>query len=250
MLERELSFDDKRRYVSPVLYGLHEALSRKMSTCIRGTVLDAGCGYAPFRRLLEQFSDRYESLDQKQFLNDQTHMADIQSMDAIPSGRYDAILCSEVLEHLPRPEAALREVHRLLKSDGVLILTVPYLSRLHDEPHDYYRYTRHGLRYLLESHGFRGIEIERTGSYFSFLGHQVATCLIGTTWHLPGIRWISVVLVAGLVTLPSRLADRLLGSERLPLGYIAIARRHTELPLHDYPHAPRVPSSEPHRGHS
>ena len=68
---------------------------------------------------------------------------------------FDFILVSEVLEHVTRPHDAAKEIHRLLKPGGTLILTVPFIFPIYDRPHDYFRYTEYGLRYL-----FSGLSIQ------------------------------------------------------------------------------------------
>ena len=64
--------------------------------------------------------------------------------------KFDNILCTEVLEHLHTPQKAIAEMKRVLKKDGKLILTTRFLFPLHDIPHDYYRYTKYGLRNLFK----------------------------------------------------------------------------------------------------
>lgn len=64
---------------------------------------------------------------------------------------FDIILCSEVLEHLHSPHIAIAEMQRVLKKGGKLILTTRFLFPIHDAPHDYYRYTRHGLEHLFKN---------------------------------------------------------------------------------------------------
>ncbi len=224
-LERKLSGRSTRRYFSPVLYGLERALASSFRRYVHGTVLDAGCGHQPYRSSLEQLAERYESIDWQKRFDDQTYQGDVQSMPSVESARYDTVICSEVLEHLPRPADALREIHRVLKPGGRIILSVPYLSRLHEEPHDYYRYTRHGLGHLLHAAGFTVLHLDRTGSIFSFLGHQASTLLVCGTWHVPVVRWAAFWMNVGLVTFPCRAADRLLGSDKIPLGYVAVAQK-------------------------
>lgn len=224
-LELRLAGRRARRYFSPALYALEEALSSALHRHVRGAVLDAGCGHQPYRRVIEEHARRYESIDWKKRFDDQTYQGDVQSMPQVESSRYDTVVCSEVLEHLPRPADALREIHRVLKPGGRIIVSVPYLSRLHEEPHDFYRYTRHGLTHLLEAAGFTVLELDRTGSVFSFLGHQASTLLVCSTWHVPLVRWMAFWLNAGLITVPCRAADRVFGSDRIPLGYVAIAEK-------------------------
>ena len=147
-------------------------------------------------------------------------------MPQVPSARYDTILCCEVLEHLPRPELALAELYRLLRPGGHLILSVPFLCRLHEEPHDYFRFTEHGLAELLSRQGFVVNAIVPTGGLFSFLGHQVSSVLMASVWRVPLLREVTMVLNAGLVVAPSRALDRLSGVVRsLPVGYVVVAAK-------------------------
>lgn len=82
---------------------------------------------------------------------------------------FDAIICSEMLEHVLDPIPVLCEAHRVLKADGILLICVPFLYRTHAEPYDYARYTDHYWRKTLASLGFTDIEIERQGLYWSVL---------------------------------------------------------------------------------
>lgn len=62
---------------------------------------------------------------------------------------FDVVLCTEVLEHLPEPQRAIDEMFRVLKPGGTLLLTTRFLFPIHDAPHDYFRFTKYGLRHLL-----------------------------------------------------------------------------------------------------
>lgn len=64
-------------------------------------------------------------------------------------GEFEQILCTEVLEHLHTPEQAIVEMRRVLAPGGTLILTTRFVFPIHDAPHDYFRYTKYGLHYLL-----------------------------------------------------------------------------------------------------
>ncbi len=63
--------------------------------------------------------------------------------------RFDAVVMCEVLEHVREPSRAIANIHKFLRRGGVLILSTPFIFPLHDQPHDYYRFTRHGLEWLL-----------------------------------------------------------------------------------------------------
>lgn len=77
---------------------------------------------------------------------------------------FDAVVMAEVLEHVRKPHVAIDRVYAALKSNGKLIITAPFVFPLHDRPHDYFRFTKYGLRYLLSD--FCDVKImERNGWY-------------------------------------------------------------------------------------
>jgi SAM-dependent methyltransferase len=86
---------------------------------------------------------------------------------------FDAVVCTQVLEHVPEPLQVLRESFRVLKAGGRLFLSAPQSWHQHQKPYDYYRYTSFGLRYLLERAGFTVESIQNMGGYFWFLSFQL-----------------------------------------------------------------------------
>jgi SAM-dependent methyltransferase len=87
-------------------------------------------------------------------------------------GSVDAILTTQTLEHLTDPQIFLDETARVLRPGGTLHLTAPQSFREHQAPHDYFRYTRYGLRLLAERAGYADIEIEDLGGFFCFMGDR------------------------------------------------------------------------------
>jgi SAM-dependent methyltransferase len=217
---------DARKRLSPILLSLTNELAPRLRSHAHGQFLDAGCGTQPFRTVIEPQVDRYISLDIEARVDDVDFIANVEDMGVVASGSIDAMLCSEVLEHVPHPAKAIGEFARILRPGGALLLTVPFLARLHEEPHDYFRYTRHGLRTLLDEGGFDVKEIAETGSLFSFVGHQVSLGLLGLTWHLRLLRRVMVALNSLFVVRPATALDRLARMNRLlPLGYVVVATR-------------------------
>jgi SAM-dependent methyltransferase len=76
----------------------------------------------------------------------------------IRDASFDVVLCTEVLEHLPEPQRAVDEMFRVLVPGGQLLLTTRFLFPIHDAPHDYFRFTKYGLRHLLRR--FEIVELE------------------------------------------------------------------------------------------
>ena len=215
-----------RKRLSPVLFGLTNELVPRLQSHAHGQFLDAGCGTQPFRSVVEGQVDRYLAFDIEARVEDVDFIGTVEDMSAVADRSVDTVLCSEVLEHVPRPAVALGEFARILRPGGTLLLTVPFMARLHEEPHDYFRYTRHALRTLLDDAGFDAKEIVETGSLWSFLGHQVSLGVLGLTWHLRPLRPVAVALNSWFVVRPAALLDRITGMGRLlPLGYVVVATR-------------------------
>jgi SAM-dependent methyltransferase len=226
-IDVELAADpEARKVLSPALLGLTDALLPRLLERARGTLLDAGAGTQPFRAAVEGRVDRYVAYDIEARRDDVDLIGTVEDMSAVADASVDTLLCSEVLEHVPHPSIAVAEFARIVAPGGSLVLSVPFLARLHEEPYDFYRYTRHGLRTLLDDAGFDVDEIVETGSLCSFLGHQVAVAVLGVTWHVRWLRrWVRALNLA-LVVRPSVALDRALGSARLlPLGYVVVATR-------------------------
>ena len=109
------------------------------------------------------------------------------------------------------------------------LLSVPHLSRLHDLPHDYYRYTHIGLRHLLTQAGFEIVELQTKGGLFTFLGHQFSSVILSLAWGLPSLRPLVWSMNKWLVTLACYQLDRLTGNaSTFPLGYVVVARKPDE----------------------
>jgi SAM-dependent methyltransferase len=77
--------------------------------------------------------------------------------------RFDAVICSELLEHVPEPLNVVKEIHRVLKPKGSAIICVPFMNKIHGDPYDYGRYTDFFWNENLSRLGFQDIEIEKTG---------------------------------------------------------------------------------------
>jgi len=88
---------------------------------------------------------------------------------AVKSNSFDGAILAEVLEHVINPETVLKEAHRILKKDGVLFITTPFLVQVHGDPDDYLRYTASWYKQTLTTIGFEVQLIERQGGFFSVL---------------------------------------------------------------------------------
>jgi|SRR3989344_1589194 len=131
---------------------------------IRGVVLDAGSG--EIRRYKDFFKfDKYLTLD----IRPNGGADIIGSVENIPleNGSIDSIISTQVLEHVKNPAKAVREFYRILKSGGYCLITAPQLNELHEEPHDYFRFTKYGLEEIFENSGFKIILMEKRGGFWT-----------------------------------------------------------------------------------
>jgi len=135
------------------------------------------------------------------------------------SNSFDTIVVSDVMEHLADYETVWSELARLLRPSGKLIVGVPFLYWLHEDPHDYFRPTEFALRRFCERHGLRVIVLEPYGGALDVVFDIVAKHLAVSTILARAFYW------TGRATLP--LGRRLLArtERKFPLGYLLVAER-------------------------
>jgi SAM-dependent methyltransferase len=229
-IQQDLVNSPERRYLSPSVYGQYQVTLSLLRTYVQGRVIDLGCGDAPFQSQLAGSITDYDTLDLRPRIQT-TYVGDIQDMYMISDSTYDSALSLEVLEHVPDPFNAVREIYRILKPGAVAVISVPHLSRIHEAPYDYYRYTNFGLQHMLTQAGFEVVEVRRKGGLFSFLGHQCSTLLLGSVWGLPGLRQLAWFLNKWLITRPLYALDGMLDRGGIfALGYVVVARRPLVVP--------------------
>src|SRR5687767_8208848 len=152
---------------------------------LRGELLDVGCGQQPYRTYF-QHARRITACD---FDGSRGVVDFVCPAHAIPvpAQSFDAVLCTEVLEHVPDPLAVWQEFHRVLRPEGRVLLTTPMYWPSHEVPYDFYRYPEHGLRYLAEKGGFEVEELIPRGGMWAFLG-QVGIHVLGHYLPASGMR--------------------------------------------------------------
>ncbi len=135
--------------------------------CIKGQVVDLGCGASQYKEDILQLAENYIGVDWENGRHDQSHVDVFANLcETLPfdDAFADTIVSFQVMEHLPEPSIFLSEAYRILKSGGGIFITVPFMWHVHEAPHDYYRYTRYGLEYLFQKAGFANIRVlENTG---------------------------------------------------------------------------------------
>ncbi len=200
----------------------------------RGRLLDVGCGRKPYERLIRPYVDAYIGLDMPSSLYGNPHTDVLGSALALPfaSASVQTVLAVEVLEHLPDTALAIAELHRVLAQGGALFLTAPLNEPLHEAPHDYFRFTRYGLEFILGRGGFAVQGIRPRGGRWAGVGYRISRGLAGV-FGLPGADFTSslaalalpVLLVCALVQIVFAAIDAVIPDETDTLGYIVIAEK-------------------------
>ena len=196
----------------------------------RGRLLDLGCGYVPLYQTYRDYIDDVVCVDWPDSLHVNRYIdfyANLAEVLPITDGSFDTIILSDVLEHLPEPAKAWQEMARVLRPRGKLILNVPFYYWLHEEPHDYYRYTRHALRQFAEGAGFEVLVIESIGGVPEVLGDVTAKYLAMRGGRAKRRAKLVNFLVEHFLRSSAgrRMSERT--AERFPLGYFMIGEKRT-----------------------
>ena len=152
-----------------LLYDIGDRFLEKHSKYYKGTLYDLGCADAPFKEYFLQYCDEYIGVDWTKTLHNSKAdiVSDLNKELNIETNVADTIISLSVMEHLCEPQVFLNESYRILKDDGTMILGVPWMWWIHEAPHDYFRYTPYGLKYLLEKAGFKDVQVESTTGFFT-----------------------------------------------------------------------------------
>ena len=142
-------------------------------------VYDIGCGTKPFAAVLQDKVRKYLGVDVDDGFYDSSYIDIIGTAYEVPvgDGFADAVISSQVLEHLEYPEKAIAETARILKQGGLFFLAFPFLYPLHAEPHDYSRITEFKIKKMLEEFGFEILEFQRIGGFWYLAGMSLGMYL-------------------------------------------------------------------------
>lgn len=201
-------------------------------------VLDAGAGS---QKYASKFSrQRYETADFEQVdkhYKPSTYVCDLRSIP-VEDGRFDAVVFTQVMEHLPEPHLVLAELHRVLKPGGTMFFSAPLFYQEHEQPYDFYRYTQFGLTFQFSKAGFTIVELRWLEGFMATVAHQLRYLRS----HLPrspagfGGGPLGVLLLvlfqlfgatARVMALLARMADirHRFTDKGMPMNYMAILTR-------------------------
>ena len=220
-----------------VVTRIKQAIASQTS-CVKGIFLDVGCGVKPYEKVFGKYVDKYYGIEyspESGFRGNRADVAGDASEMPFADESFDTILCTEVMEHVMNPEKVIAEFARILKPDGVAIITVPFFYPIHDT-FDFFRYTDKGIAVIMERYG---LEIEEVRP-LSGTGVTIAMMLnmfifeIGFMWT----KWlypIGVVLrpflwiLMALINLGGWLAEKVIPSKQMAFNHLTVARKPRDL---------------------
>lgn len=193
---------------------------------VSGDLIDLGCGKVPLYHAYRDYVTECTCADWESTLHKNPYLdlsIDLNKPLPLLSETFNTIILSDVLEHIAKPDELWREMFRILKPGGKVILNVPFFYKLHEIPHDYFRYTKYALQNFADSSGFKVILLKEMGGLPEVLIDLInkffySTPLIGKT--------ISQLFqgTGGFFT-RTRLGKKLSNKtkDHYPLGYFMIA---------------------------
>ncbi len=169
-----------------------------------GKLLDIGCGIKPFKQYTSKIVTEHIGLDHAESPHGSNHVDIIGLADDLPfePDSFDTVLMTQVIEHIENPSRVFREINRILKPNGKLIVSWPFLYPIHEAPRDFYRYTKYEMHYFAKDARLEVIELNAVSgfwvSWYSFLsiylfGKSKVIYLLLSPFLLP-LKWICLFL--------------------------------------------------------
>jgi SAM-dependent methyltransferase len=194
----------------------------------KGRLLDLGCGKVPLFDAYRHYVTDNICIDWENTAYKNDHLdfeADLTKELPFADGEFDTIILSDVLEHIAEPERLCGEIARVLSPKGKLLMNVPFYYMLHEEPHDYYRFTEFALRRFMDRSGMQILQLHAMGGapevmldVFSknVMHVPVAGVPVATVSH-----WFTSALIH--TSVGRRISEAT--ARNFPLGYFLVAAK-------------------------
>ena len=156
-----------------IAFRLHNCGLQEAEKYAKGKLIDIGCGRMRASQVLGSQISEYVGVDHpstvRMYPSDKRpHLLCDASEIPVANNSFDTALMLAVIEHLDKPKEALDECFRILKKDGILIMTIPFMYPIHDAPYDFYRYTPFAIDKMLKKSGFKIIKLYAQGGFLEF----------------------------------------------------------------------------------
>jgi SAM-dependent methyltransferase len=152
---------------------------------VTGKLADLGCGHVPFYETYKPYITENTCIDWPNSAHVNQYLdvtCDLNQPIPLPDSSFNTIIISEVLEHIAEPDLIWAEMNRLLIPGGKILLSVPFLYRIHEAPYDFYRYTEFALRKYASKNKLEVIELTAFGGLPEVLTDIMAKNLTKIPW--------------------------------------------------------------------
>ncbi len=194
----------------------------------RGRTLDVGAGRLAWRSLLTRHVASYFSGDVTREHLDLDVVFDVTSGLPFADAAFDTVFCCSVLEHAPEPWEALSEMYRVLAPGGIAIVSLPFVLHLHDEPYDYYRFTRYGVEHLAKRAGFQVVQMVVNGGLLHLV-LNLPSVVLSTIWETASLRALIRPTTRLWLALARRLDNLFNLKELFASNYIVVLRKNEKI---------------------
>lgn len=200
---------------------------KHFSQRLHGKTLDIGCGTKPYQQYFT--NTEYIGLEIEIQTNRQEKKADFYydgKTFPFPDGTFDSALSNQVLEHVFTPNDFLKEVNRVMKREGILLLSVPFVWDEHEQPYDYARYSSFGLEHILKQNGFEILEQKKLGTPVETIFQLINAYLYKVTKKIPIIKQTTTFFIMSFFTIAGLIASKILpANEDLYLDNIILLKK-------------------------
>lgn len=203
-----------------------KAIRDRASTYFSGRMLEVGCGTKIKRFLVGDLVDEHIGLDHEDCPHDHSNIDIFGTAYEMPveDGSFDCILSTAVMEHLEEPQKAAEEAFRVLKSNGYGLYTVPLYWHLHEEPRDFFRYTKYGIEYIFRKAGFEIVEVTPLSGFITTFITEFNYYLMRRSRAFR-LEWLASGIVAFNNILFPRLDRGFLRDEKFTWMYVVVVQK-------------------------
>ncbi|MEP6596861.1 MAG: class I SAM-dependent methyltransferase [Ginsengibacter sp.] len=162
---------------SDFFYLVYIPLIRELKSAIvkyaKGKVIDIGCGNKPHEKIFEEKITEYIGCDIVQSSLQKVDILCEANNIPLPNNSFDTAFSTQTIEHVEDHQGLVNEAYRLIKPGGFFIVSGPMYWHLHEEPYDFFRFTKYGFKYIFEKAGFEMVEINPNGGTWATTGQSV-----------------------------------------------------------------------------
>ena len=218
-----------------VYHFYHKDLFASIEKYASGELLDIGCGNKPYRSIVQTKVTKYTGCDIVQSSDNCVDIICEANHIPLAAESFDTVLSTQAIEHVEDHQGLVNEAFRLLKPGGVFILSGPMYWPLHEEPHDFFRFTKYGFKYILEKAGFTVLETQSNGGKWALCGQVVIHALYPHIKTGKSFRWKTARLllrcIGGIQSINRFFAkmDKSYTSEISTMNYVIVAQKQVSI---------------------